>query len=476
MAMPRTVRQKALRQGNADPRLAPPLPLKHGRAAFEETAKSIGIDLMPWQKNAARYLTAIDAKGKHLYREVAIVVARQNGKTTLAKPLIIQRLRVGRKIIHIAQNRNLPRIMFNEIADAIATNDEALLPRRRGKIIWPRYGAGQEEITLTNGGSYRIAAANSGSPRGYPTDDVIIDELREMEDWDFIAAAKPTLTASPDKQTVYLSNAGTDNSVVLNSLKKRAGSDPILAYLEWSAGEERRPDEVDGWMEANPGIGHLPGIMDTLEDEYRTNLLADTMELFETEHLCRWVRTLAPPLVKPDVWAAARGELEAPVRPVMGISMDPDGTRASAVIAWRQSDTSIGMRLVADVTGNPIDTDRFGPDLVKLARTLGAFIVVHDPYDEQLSRHFRKARPVNGREFAGACGAFVRAIEGGRLHHRESEAIGDDLGWTQKRPVGPGAWMAIKRNDEHPITAALAAIRAVGAVSGPVQSGIARIY
>jgi len=472
MAMPRTVRQKALRQGTAEPRLAPPLPLKHGGKAFAAVAKSIGIDLMPWQQTTARYLTAIGPDARWLYRELAAVVARQQGKTTLLQPLIIDRLLKGQHIMHTAQNRELPREVHDAVANLLLEHFRDQLPPKRGI----RYGAGQEEIRLINGGHYRIVAPSRGGARGPSNDLVIIDELREMEDFDFIAAAKPTLTASPNPQMVYLSNAGTDDSVVLNSLKKRADADPSLAYLEWSAGPERAPDDEAGWLEANPAIGHKDGILDYLEHEYTSNLLADTMELFETEHLCRWVRTLSPPLVKPDVWAAARGELEAPTRPVLGISLDPDGTRASAVIAWRQSDTSIGMRLVADVTGNPVDVDRFGPDLVKLARTLGAFTVVHDPYDEQLSRHFRKARPVNGREFAGSCGAFVRAIEGGNLHHKESEAIGDDLGWTQKRPVGPGAWMAIKRNDEHPITAALAAIRAVGAVSGPVQSGIARIY
>ena len=43
------------------------------------------------------------------------------------------------------------------------------------------------------------------------------------------------MTASADPQLVYLSNAGTDESVVLNHVRDRAADDPRLAYLEWSA-------------------------------------------------------------------------------------------------------------------------------------------------------------------------------------------------------------------------------------------------
>ena len=75
----------------------------------------------------------------------------------------------------------------------------------------PRFGSGQEEIRLRNGGKYRIVAPTRGGARGPSNDLVIVDELREMDTLDFIAAAKPTLIASPSPQIVYLSNAGTDS-------------------------------------------------------------------------------------------------------------------------------------------------------------------------------------------------------------------------------------------------------------------------
>ncbi len=95
-----------------------------------------------------------------------------------------------------------------------------------------RFGAGQETIEMRNGGKYRIVAPSRGGARGPSNDDVIVDELRELTDYDFIGAAKPTLAQSRDPQIVYLSNAGEDDSVVLNDLKLRLGDDPSLCYID----------------------------------------------------------------------------------------------------------------------------------------------------------------------------------------------------------------------------------------------------
>ncbi len=198
-----------------------------------------------------------------MFREVCILVARQQGKTTIARPLIVQRLRAGRKIMHIAQNRNLPRIMFASVADAFA-NEPELFPKRRGRVQWPRFGAGQEEIVLTNGGTYRIAAASQGSARGHPNDDLIIDELREMESDEIMNAAESTVAFSTDPQIVYLSNAGTATSMVLNAVRARAGADSSLAYLEWSAAPNRAALNFASFVGFTTSVTLRPSIPDAL--------------------------------------------------------------------------------------------------------------------------------------------------------------------------------------------------------------------
>jgi hypothetical protein len=473
MPVPARAPKSELR-GHDRPRIAPPIPARSGIKDLRETATGLGIKLMTWQDTAGRYIEATGPGGRHLYREVCVAVARQQGKTTLMKPVIVRRLRLGRKIMHIANNRELPREMFGMVADAIAEADEDLLPRRRGKIIWPRYGSGQEEIVLTNGGRYRIAAASRGGARGHPNDDVIHDEVREYQTDDVIAASEATLTMSEDPQIIYLSNAGDDDSVVLNAIRDRAGKDEALAYLEWSAAPERAADDREGWAEANPALGYYPQVLRSLEADYRKAVLEGKLAIFETEHLCRWVATMRERLVDEFAWklCAADAPLGDPRRPFMGISMAPSGTRASAAIAWPMPDDSMGLRLLFDVTGDPINVDALGKDMAQVALRLGVPVVGGDPLtDAVLGRFFRKFEGISGAKFANATDAFVTRVKAGRIRWDDAAQIADDLVWTAKKAHDEsGSYQAVRANDDRPITAALAAIRAVGLASGPQPS------
>ena len=463
--------------GHAHPRVGPPVPARSDIAGFREVAAGMGISLMPWQDFSGRVLTARGRDDLLLYREVCIVVARQNGKTTLMKPHIIRALRAGKRIVHIAQTRELPRHMFSLIADALATEPD-LFPKRRGKVLWPRYGSGQEEIVLANGGEYRIAAAGRGGARGLSTDLVIIDELREMDSFEVIQAAEPTLTMSADPQIVYLSNAGHDGSVVLNDVRNRAGQDASLAYLEWSASPERAADDLDGWAEANPALGHYPAVMRSLEAAFRKHKLAGSMSIFETEHLCRWVPSMRERLVDEFLWREAEADsLTSMRRPFMGVAMDPEGTRASAVVAWRQPDDTVALTSHREVTGEPIDTDMLGKDLRDEANRLGVVMVGFDPMtDKALARWFRKSQPVGRQDFVNASARFVTAIEAHRLRWKDAAAVGEDLTWTaRKEATAPGSFEAVRADDDRPITAALAAVRAVWLAS-EAKRATPRIY
>ncbi len=463
--------------GHPKPRIGPPTPARHGLKEFAATAKAMGIDLMPWQETAARYLTAKGPGDKHLYSEIAIVVARQQGKTTLMKPLIISALRSGRRVMHIAQSRELPRVMFGTIANALSEEPD-LFPRRRGKVIWPRYGAGQEEITLANGGSYRIAAAGTGGARGWTNDLVIIDELREIDSWSVIEAAQPTLRMSTDGQMIYLSNAGSESSVVLNAVRARAGEDPNLGYLEWSASPERAADDRAGWAEANPAIGHFPGVLRDIEKDYLRAKLSGTMAGFETETLCRWVVTMRELLVDVEAWASLRtNDLGRSTRAFMGFAYDPAGSRASVAKAWKRPDGSIALKMLLEATGSPINADKLGKDIKAIAAAEGIIETGIDTLtDATFAKYLRVVKPIISKNHADASALFVNAVAGGTLHWSDADSVTDDLTWTSRKPHDEsGSFQAVRADDDRPITAALAAIRAVWLASGP-GGGQARIW
>lgn len=461
--------------GHASPRVAPPLPLRSDIAELQEIAATIGYPLIPWQEIAGTYCTAKDADDRNLYREVAIIVARRNGKTTLLIPLIIRALRAGMRVMHVAQNRELPREIHREVVNLMIAHYHQDLPARGGY----RFGAGQEEIRSTAGGVYRIVAAGRGGARGLSNDLVIIDELREIVDNELIAAAKPTIAASPRGQIVYVSNAGTDQSVILNALRARAGEDERLAYLEWSASPERNPDDVEGWVEANPSLGHIEPLLENITAEYKTHRLAGTLSIFETEYLCRWVISMRERLVDEYSWSLCEVDtLGVPKRPYMGISMDPNGGRASAAIAWRLPGEAIAVQMLFDVTGSPINTDLLGNDLAKAAAKYGVQSVGGDPLtDSELGKFFRKWEPISGRAFANASSRFVLAVQSRKVAWHDADALTDDLTWTtRKEHDESGSFQAVRADDDRPITASLAAIRAVWLASNPVSTGEARIW
>lgn len=460
--------------GAALPRVAPPTPARSQLTEFRELAATLGITLYPWQETAARYLTALGTGVRWLYPEVAIIAARQNGKTELLKVLIVGRLLAGQKIMHTAQDRQgIVRKVFEWVAEYMWNHHSDLFPERNGRPIKPRYANGQEEVQLANGAVYSIVAPSRGGARGLPRDLVIVDELREMTDDDFIGAAKPTLVRSPSPQMVYLSNAGNEQSVVLNAIKARAGGDSALAYLEWSADPERATDDEAGWLQANPTIGHDPDMIGWLRGEYRTKALEGNLQIFNTEHLCRWTPTDLPGLLSQTVFDGLRhGDVGAAVRPALAVSLDPSGTRASIAIAWRD-DTGMAVRIIGDVTGNPIDAEELGRAVQKQATRLGVSASGHDPEtDALLAKYLRKPESIVGAKFIAACSTFVRLAESRQLRWEGPDSMSEDIRWTA-RLTDPqdGTFRAIKAKDDRPITTVLAAIRAVSLASGPRLPG-----
>jgi hypothetical protein len=445
--------------GVTAPRIAPPIPAKSRFEEFNRIAVTLGIKLIPWQAVAARYLNAINKTGWR-YPEVCISVARQNGKTEILLPRILMDLRSGRRVIHTAQNRTLPRKVFVRVARAL--DDE--------EVISVRYANGQEKIEMRNGGEYVIVAPQRGA-RGLSADTLIFDEVREFEEFDIIAAASPTLTASSDPQTIYLSNAGSDMSVVLNDLRRRGeeGGGEELAYLEWSAAPERQSDDREGWAEANPSLGYFPHMLRYIEKQYASLPPAE----FETEHLCRWVTSMQPKLISSAAWEQCRGRIDGePINASMAINMDPSGKRASAVLAWQQADGRIALVELSEATGDPIDVDALGKDLRQLAAKHKVRNTAFASWtDADLARHLLNAKALDGKEFANASETFVRVVTSGRLIWDSATHITDDLTWTARKPHESGAWMAVKASEERSITASLAAIRAVYLAAAPKSPG-----
>ena len=414
---------------------------------------------MSWQHHVGRYVMAVNNSGWR-YPEVCIVAPRQNGKTTILLARIIAGLLAGERIMHTAQNRELPREIFGMVADVV---DPSLMRHP------PRVANGQERIDMHNGGVYRIVAPTRGGARGPTNDLVIVDELREFTDFDFVAAAKPTLMVSERPQMIYVYNAGHEGSVVLNSLRRRAGNgDADYCYLEWSAPESYAIDDRKGWKIANPAIIEKPHLMVNLERDYRAYADSGALALFETENLCRWTESMATKLVDPAAWMRCQGDVGDPApRVSWAFNMDTDGKRASLVRAWLRDDGRVAVEEVIEaVADDGIDTQRLGQDIRRMVR--GARQIGYASWtDRDLARYVPSAKAVDSKDLAAASEQFVRYVQDARVVWTTGGHIADDLAWVVRRPHESGAYLAVPAVHERSVTSALAAVRALWLASAP---------
>jgi hypothetical protein len=265
--------------------------------------------LDPWQQWAVIHLGELLDDGRPRFRQILILVARQNGKTHLCKVLALYWMFVERQPMIFGTSTKLEQAKKAwRLTIRTAQRNRAL----RGRALKPRVANGQEMFSTVDDCVYTIGASDAKGGRGDSIDRQIGDELREQHDWEAYNAAAYAMNARPYAQAVYITNQGDSRSVVLNSLRTAAlaGTDPRLGILEWSAPPGTHPMDVAGWAAANPQLGRRRGAVPAMDvDTVRGAAQrvakpgADPAELtgFLTEVLCMAVDQLDP-AIDPAAW------------------------------------------------------------------------------------------------------------------------------------------------------------------------------
>lgn len=369
----------AERLGSETPRVFTP-PLRKltpqtsmGFSAIEFATDFLGVTLFPWQRWLLIHALELHPDGGFRFRTVVVLVARQNGKSTLSQVLALWFMYVYgfNLVLGAAQDLDTAEEIWQGAVDLVTELDEDDVPVRPD--LFEQYKRtvlvnGKKSLELETGARYKAKAANRRAGRGLSGDLVMLDELREHQTWDAWGAITKTTMARAEAQIWALSNAGDALSIVLAYLRLLAHAaigdpdglnagdgapaadllageddaddleidedDDSLGIFEWSATPGCDIHDRDEWAQANPSLGYA-----ITERTIAAAARTDPEAIFRTEVLCQWVETMTPSAIDLDLWKArADPKAQRGTSPVFAAATAPDWSWAAIAVAWRRSD------------------------------------------------------------------------------------------------------------------------------------------
>jgi phage terminase large subunit-like protein len=458
----------ATRKGATKPRLSN-APLK-GKSRIDEVLpwlKEIGQELLPWQEHVLTDMLKVDKNNNFIRKTNLLLIARQSGKTHLARIRILAGLFLfGEKsIIAMSSNRAMALDTFRKVCDVVETT-----PSLKAQLKQIRVANGQESLELLSGARYEIVAATRDGSRGKTADLLFVDELREIseEAW---TAARPITRARPNSQILLTSNAGDAFSTVLNGLRERANSYPpkSLGYWEYSAPDFCDIHDKDAWYQANPALGYI-----VTEEMIAEAIATSSVEATRTETLCMWVSALKSPFPYRAFEDLTVQDLKiAPGLPTI-FALDVSVTKrdASLVAGQIQEDGRMAVGVVATFhSDQQVDELKIAVEVNEWARKYKPRMICFDKYTsmtiaERLSLSGQKIQDMSGLVFYQACSDLLDSIVNRRLMHNGQTELVDSINSCAAKETDAG-WRIVRRKSAGDVTAAIALAMVVHQLNKP---------
>ncbi|NPD33095.1 terminase [Eggerthellaceae bacterium zg-997] len=358
--------------GRTEPRVFTP-PLREltpettlGFEAIDFIEGDLGMELVPWQRWVLVHGLEIegDLGGEWVlrYRNVVVEVGRQQGKTTVGAGLALFFMYVlgARLVIGTAQDLEQAEDAWAETVE-IATENEALAEEI--EHVWRTNGG--KRMQLTGNRNYRVKASNRRAGRGKSGDLLLLDELREHQNWEAWGALTKTTIAKPNGLVWCMSNAGDASSAVLRHLRvqaHRALGDPdgwvddmgdagdapedtTLGWFEWSCPPDCEPT-IENLAYANPSLGYGFVTARALLSARAT----DPRDVFTMECMCQWVHTSIRSPFPEGAWEAGIDDESraAPDSPLFyGIDVAEDRAHSAIAVCGLRADGRHHVELIA---------------------------------------------------------------------------------------------------------------------------------
>jgi hypothetical protein len=333
-----------------------------------------------------------------------------------------------------------------------------LLPRTRNLGLFRNNN--DSKLELAHGARWRAVASSKTAGRGMSCDGVLIcDELRTMTDasrgW---SSLSKTVNAFSGKAIrLCISNAGDDDSVILNQLVERgreAAADPTyegsLMLAEWSGPDGCALEDRDAYTFSLPALGRV--LDESVIDDA---LLTDSPAVIRSELLCQSVRSLADVAVAESTWNALvdpgltiklfdrdtlclglDGAPDGGHSTLVAASADTDGrTRVALVRAW--PDTATMVRELPVVLENVAPAGWAWSVSGPLAAVASDLRAVGDAVGGM--------RELTGRQVTESCQELAQKALSGRIQHAGEPLLTDHITKAKRWPQPDGGWRVVRR-------------------------------
>lgn len=487
-------------KGKAEPRIYT-RPLREldestslGFAFIEWCRECCSVDLLPWQKwlaiHALEIVGDFETGWSFRFRTVIVLIARQNGKSLYAELLALFFMYVLGVELVLGTAQNLDTA--EEVWDAAIDRAESS-PEMAARIDRVRRVNGGKSFELDNGEKYKVVAATRRGARGKRSDLVIMDELREQQNWDGWGAVSKTMMARPNAMLWGFSNAGDATSEVLRRERALAhvdigdpdgiakgileslpdpeegADDDSLAIFEWSAPPGCAINDKEAWAMANPSLGYGFLTERALQSAART----DPEQVFRTECLCQWVESVVQSAFPDGAWEYGTDEDSHEAKDAelfWGIDMSADRTKTALAFVGMRDDGSYH----GEVEAYRVGFDWVIKMLAKAARKKPITIALQgrgasiaSKIDELKAIDGLTVVLCEGRDVGAYTGRFYDAIcaESTKtlpLWHIPQPALDYAAQIAQTRPLGDSAWGWDRKNSSDDISPLVALTMAYG--------------
>ena len=486
-----------------------------GYDVIEFSSDVLGIDLLPWERwlfiHALEVVGDFDGVWRFRFRTVIVLVARQNGKSVMGMVLSLFFLYClgAALVLGTAQDLDQATEVW-EGAVEMAQESEEL-----AEAIKQIYrGNGNKTLRLEGRRRYKVAAATRKGTRGKTSNLVLMDEIREHQDFKAWSAASKTIKAVRNGLIWCMSNAGDGASVVLRHLRVQAHKaigdpDGIVAALgesavevdseyredveaalssiglfEWSATPGCDKWDRQEWAKANPSMNY--GFLD--ESAIAADCATDPEEDFRIEDLCQWSEVHVDPPFPIGSWDAGKDE-ESDIAPDAalwwGVDVSADRTKSSITVVGKRPDGQWHAELVAYRNGTgwlPGWFEKTAPNYpegMKVAlQSRGA--PVSSLMDVIAAVEGVTIVECCGKDVAGWSGRLWDAVaacdeesesDAIPIRHRTQPALDLAANIAATRPMGDGAWAFDRVKSQEDISPLVAVCMAHGAATAVEHDG-----